>query len=256
MVTPKKYSEIIYELMASKGIGKRQIASTMAKILDIKYQSAKQKLDDKRSITLNEIKKIHGYFNLSFEKTKNHNALFIMKDMHVRCNVEVESYPVKEIIPDENYATKKHQLYIVTSPVTNSDDELFKVKKMVFMPPPKVAILDNDTEILELLTTVSNRYGIEAQTFQNTDDLFDNIITNTFDCYIIDWLLDFNMTSESIIKAIRSKNETVPILLLTGQLNQREKEVGNAIVNYGVELLEKPTRTVILSSVLISYLFY
>ena len=77
-----------------------------------------------------------------------------------------------------------------------------------------------------------------------------------YDGYVIDWLLDYGENSEDVIKKIRSKSERVPIILLTGQLNQHEREIGETIVKYGVELVEKPTRVFILSSIILANLFY
>lgn len=253
----KKHTEMIRELLQKKGIDRRKHASTMAEILGIKYQSAKQKLDEKRGITFAEMKKIYSYFNMSFDNIKSHNGLFIMNDMHVRCNVEVEPCAVEFILPNNNYAIKKDNLYVVDQRNNESNENKYKVKKIDFLPAPKLAILDNDSEILELLYDLSNRLGIDAHTFAAKDKLLNSLKeNNAYDCYIIDWLLDYNQTSESIIKEIRESNNNIPVILLTGQLNQREHEVGDAIIKYGVELIEKPTRTYIISSILISNLFY
>ncbi len=252
----KKHTEMIRELLQKKGIERRKHASTMAEILGIKYQSAKQKLDEKRGITFAEMKKMYCYFNMSFDNIKSHNGIFIMHDMHVRCNVEVDPYAVEFTLPNNNYAIKKNNLYIVDQRNNDSDEQKYKVIKIDFLPAPRLAILDNDNEILELLNDLSNRLGVDAHTFTTKDKLLDSFKENNYDCYIIDWLLDYNQTSESIIKEIRESNNNIPVILLTGQLNQREHEVGDAIIKYGVELIEKPTRTYIISSILISNLFY
>ncbi|CCP03874.1 response regulator receiver [Erwinia amylovora Ea644] len=49
--------EKVHDLLEKKGVDKRKQSSTLAEILGIKYNSAKQKLDGKRSISLTEIKK-------------------------------------------------------------------------------------------------------------------------------------------------------------------------------------------------------
>lgn len=131
-----------------------------------------------------------------------------------------------------------------------------KVKKMDLLPAPKIAILDNDNEILELMQSVSNRYGIDGQAFQTAASLSEAIDSESYDGYVIDWLLDYDQNSEEVIKKIRSTDEKVPIILLTGQLNQHEQEIGETIVKYGVELVEKPTRVFILSSILLANIFY
>lgn len=62
------YAEAISMLLAQKGVGDRKHASTMASILNLQYNSAKQKLDGKRGITLDEIK---GYSNTSMNRLKD-----------------------------------------------------------------------------------------------------------------------------------------------------------------------------------------
>ena len=52
------YAEAISMLLAQKGVGDRKHASTMASILNLQYNSAKQKLDGKRGITLDEVKRV------------------------------------------------------------------------------------------------------------------------------------------------------------------------------------------------------
>ena len=228
----------------------------MAEILDIKYQSAKQKLDEKRGITYNEVKRVYEYFNETFDDKKNYNGIFIVNDMHVRCNVELsdENIEIKE--PGINYAYKSGNYYIINPTASRINKDMKKVVRMDFLPAPRIAILDNDNEILELLQSVSNRYGIDAHVFQTTSTMLEAISKESFDGYVIDWLLDYGENSEEVIKEIRATNEKVPIILLTGQLNQHEREIGETIVKYGVELVEKPTRVFIISSILLANLFY
>ncbi|WP_261643013.1 helix-turn-helix domain-containing protein [Erwinia mallotivora] len=256
MDKPKHNLEKILTLFERKGIEKRKQASTMAEILDIQYNSAKQKLDEKRGITYQEVKKIHHWFNEPLDDRKNYNGLFIVNDMHIRCNIEVSTEIVEFREPGINYATKKGNYYIVNPTEPKVDKDMKKVVKMELLPAPKLAILDNDIEIIELLQNVSNRYGIDGKIFQTVSALNEAIDKESFDGYVIDWLLDFGETSESAIKKIRIIDEKTPIILLTGQLNHHEKDIGEAIMNYGVELIEKPTRTFILSSILLANLFY
>jgi len=102
--TSNKNLKKVLEIFERKGIEKRKQASTMADILSIKYQSAKQKLDGKRGVFYNELKSIYNYFHESLEEEKSYNGIFIVNDMHVRCNIVVsdENVDIKE--PGINYA--------------------------------------------------------------------------------------------------------------------------------------------------------
>lgn len=248
----------IQKLMTQKGIDKRKQASTMAEILGIKYNSAKQKLDEKRGISFNEAKEVFRYFNEQFDGGRDYNCVFIYKDDHKRCNIEIEEFPAKFIDKNEKYAIKKNNLFIIDTNVEHHiGEKLYKVNKMEFLPSPKLAILDNDLDILELLKSISSRYGIDTYTFKNKEEILNAVKYQEYDCYILDWLLDFGETSEEVISKIRVNNDKNPtILILTGEINQYERIIGEAIVKYGVELIEKPTRAVIISSILLSNLFF
>lgn len=246
----------IHELLDEKGVDKRKQASTVADILTIKYNSARQKLDGKRGVTIAEIKKIYRYFNASYDGGREHNCIFVINDMHVRCNVEVDAEATEKIDKEENYAFKDGQNYIIDTHYHKKNTKMYRVRKLDFLPAPRIAILDNDADILELLKSVCSRFGIEAEIFQTKDEILREIGSKSFDCFIIDWLLDYGENSERVIEAIREKNDRCPVILLTGQLNQHEKEIGKAIIKYGIEIIEKPTRTLILSSILLNTLFF
>lgn len=246
----------IQDLLEKKGVDKRKQSSTLAEILGMKYNSAKQKLDGKRSISLTEMKKIYRYFNDSFDGSRDYNCVFVMNDMHVRCNVEVDQQVAETIKSDENYAIKDGQYYIINANQQQKIGNMHRVSKLEFLPAPKIAILDNDAEILDLLESVCRRFGIEAQTFQTKDEILEAMTRQAFDGFIIDWLLDYGQNSDRVINVIREQNEKCTIILLTGQLNQHEQEIGKAILKYGVEIIEKPTRTFIISSILLNNLFF
>lgn len=248
----------IHKLMIQKGIDRRKHASTMAEILGIKYNSAKQKLDEKRGITFNEAKEVFRYFNEQFIGGRDYNCVFIFKDDHKRCNIETEDKPSEIIEKNEKYAIKQNGIFIINANKEHSTDEsLYKVKKIEFLPSPKLAILDNENDILELIQSITTRYGIDTYTFKTKEDIINSIKSKEYDCYILDWLLDFGETSEEVIKTIRGKNDkNIPILVLTGQINQYETIIGETIVKYGVELIEKPARSIIITSILLSNLFF
>lgn len=252
------YIEIVSTLLNNKGISYRKHASTIATILGMHYNGAKQKLDGKRGITFDEVKSIFKYFNESFGGQRSHNCIFIMNNIHKRCIIEVDNKPVVQKEKNETYAIKMEDLFVIN---TNLDkeikNEMYKVNSIDFMPPPKIAILDNNDDILDLLKRVAERYGIEADTFKNLEDINDAIDNNNYEAYILDWLLDFNLTAEYIVKKIRSKIEKdSKIMILTGELDHYENNIGEMILSYDVKLIEKPAKPIIISSLLLSMLFF
>ncbi|CAI1821848.1 helix-turn-helix domain-containing protein [Serratia proteamaculans] len=252
------YAEAISALLNQKGVGDRKHASTLASILNLQYNSAKQKLDGKRGITLDEAKKVFQYFNQSFEGRRAHNCVFIMNSIHKRCNIEVDDKPVDNIEDAETYAFRKDDLFVInTGRDKSADAELYKVTKIDFLPAPRIAILDNDQDILELLKKITTRYGIETDTFSMAATIIDSLDQHTYEAFILDWLLDFGETSEKVVEKIKDRVDTpAQIIILTGQLNHYEKNIGDMILNYDVHLVEKPTKPLIISSLLLSHLFF
>lgn len=94
----------------------------------------------------------------------------------------------------------KDDLIISTNREHAADAPLYKVNKIDFLPAPRIAILDNDGDILELLKKIASRYGIETETFQTADAMLAALEQQSFEAFILDWLLDFGETSERVVK--------------------------------------------------------
>jgi CheY-like chemotaxis protein len=245
----------ITHLMKLNGVEKRKQASLLAEILNIKYNSAKQKLDEKRGITYDEVQKTLYYFNANNKQTRTHNGVMIKGNIHIRCNVDVDE-PVSQIDnSSDKYTTKRNNLYILDSSDNNHDSEYYKVKALEIVPSPKLAILDNEMDILDLLQSLCLEYGIHSYIFQNKQDLLLSLKSNKYDCFLLDWLLDFEDTSEDLIKTLRKEKISSPIIILTGQIEKHEKQIGESIANYQVELIQKPTRPHIVMSTLVNKMF-
>lgn len=250
------YIEAIETLLKNRGISERKFSSTLATILGLQYNSAKQKLDGKRGINLEEIRAVFRYFDEPFEGGRNFNCVFVMNNIHKRCTIEVEQQKAKDLFQNETYAIKKDGIFIID---TNQRDfinaELYKVESISFLPPPKVAILDNNGEILELLKKITERYGIEAHTYTTNEEILQAIQTKKYEVYILDWLLDYNKTAECVVDEIKKTSDST-IIILTGQLDNFEASIGDMILKHNVNLIEKPAKPKIISSMLLSTLFY
>lgn len=252
------YLEKTRTLLNHKGVTERKHASTVADILSIHYNSAKQKLDGKRGITLDEVKKIYQYFGTTFIGQRSHNAVFISGHLHQRCNITLDENPITTIEEKEHYAVEKDGLFIVhASEHITMQPHLLKVKHLDFLPPPRIAILDNDSDLLELLQSIIGRFGIQAHTFQSEETLLQAMARQHYAAYILDWLLDFGKTPENAIQQIREETENpATIIILTGQLNHYEQNISEMILDHDVHLIEKPAKPLIISSLLLSNLFF
>lgn len=252
------YITTIKNLLSRKGIVDRKHASTLAAILGLQYNSAKQKLDGKRGITFEELKAVFGYFNEPFDRQRAYNGVFIVNKLHKRCNISASSQPVTAIKANEHYAIKKNDLFIVdTNALHEKPDELYAIDGLEFLKEPRIAVLDNDNDILNLMRVTTQRYGIHADIFRQENDLRTAMTVCDYDAFVLDWLLDFDRTTESAIKLIREqRGASCPIIILTGQLNSHERSLSDMILKYDVSLIEKPAKPLIVSSLLLAHLFF
>ena len=136
-----------------------------------------------------------------------------MNSIHKRCNIEVDECPVTQADNDETYAYKRRSFIISTNREHAADAPLYKVNKIDFLPAPRIAILDNDGDILELLKKIASRYGIETETFQTADAMLAALEQQSFEAFILDWLLDFGETSERVVKKLKTFSIRTPALL-------------------------------------------
>jgi len=258
MIKQIDFIDKIRTLLTTNGVNERKLASTVASILGIHYNSAKQKMDGKRGFSLDEVKLVFKHFNQDFIEQRKHNCVFIMNNIHKRCNIEVETtVELENLSNNENYAIKKDGIFIINTNTNHHAHEFFKVKSIDFLSPPTIAIVDNNIDILELLKKITSRYGLVADLYSTVEDLEKSNKFLNYDAFILDWLLDFDKTPEQLIKKIRDRQDfSSLVIILTGELSHHEKVIANMIVDYHVHLIEKPTKPLIISSLLLSKLFF
>lgn len=210
MANTINYIEEVKKILSDKGVTERKHASTIAMILDIHYNSAKQKLDGKRGITIDEVNKIYNYFKeQNFLKTKSHNCVFIINDIHKRCNIQVTTASITNKNKDsKSYATKKDGIYVINTNHEFINEDIYEVNSIEFLPEPEIAILDNDTDILHLIQKkITSRYGIKSDIFNTLSEIEASASCKDYDAYILDWQLDYGETPEEFIKKIRRNNK-------------------------------------------------
>ena len=85
--------------------------------------------------------------------------------------------------------------------------------------PIRVAVLDDDEDVVAAIATVLRIQGLQAQEFTGLAELEAATRATRFDAYVLDWLLG-DVTALEIVRILRadSVNENVPIFLLSGNL--------------------------------------
>lgn len=85
--------------------------------------------------------------------------------------------------------------------------------------PIRVAVLDDDEDVVAAIATVLRIQGLQAREFTGLAELEAATRKTSFDAYVLDWLLG-DVTALEIVRSLRADpvNENVPIFLLSGNL--------------------------------------
>ncbi len=109
----------------------------------------------------------------------------------------------------------------------------------------KVAVLDDDIEMLRSVSSVLQAMGFDAHSYQNPVELLSNIHSHGFDAFVFDWILE-GTTARPVIEHVRntSKCSNAPIFVLSGNLSlsgvPADDSMATTIHNFDVEYRLKP----------------
>ena len=91
---------------------------------------------------------------------------------------------------------------------------------------PHVLVLEDETDVRELLVLHLKREGFEVAAFEDAEEALDAFKKNKFDLLILDWMLP-KMSGLEVAKRIRMEsNSSVPILILTARADTMDKVLG------------------------------
>ena len=173
------------------------------------------------------------------------SAVLIAGALRVSCRI-LPGSPVEQHRPSELIAVKGGSEWVVVMAGDTPTPQAFTVRRIIIEPkaerPRRIAILDDDIDIARGLAAGFVELGYEATAFASEDQLDATLKFDTFDGYVIDWVLA-NGTAEALVARLRSHSATCPIALLTGKAGTKnfdEKALVTAIEQHGLLFLQKP----------------
>lgn len=99
-----------------------------------------------------------------------------------------------------------------------------------------IYVVDDDSDFLGSLQFLLETDGFAVRTFKSGAALLGDKASDDADCFIIDYKMP-NMNGLDLIKRLRSKHISAPIILITGY---PDEHISERAAGAGVHLLRKP----------------
>ena len=229
-------------------------------LLNLSYHQAHRRMTGIAPWSLEELQAVaahHGETLVDlFREQKSadyETALMIAGPLRVTCRLW-PGQPLAQHRPGDLIAIKGGSEWVVMVAGDTPTRQAFTVKRLIIdlMPdrPRRFAILDDDIDVARGLAAGLTELGFEAMAFSTEAQLEAAMQFDSFDAYVIDWVLASG-TAEALVAKLRSQSATCPIALLTGKAGSKdvdEKELVAAIEQHGLLFLQKPVTASIAAS--------
>lgn len=253
----------VRELFLHYGIGKRQHAKELSRILELSFSHAHRKLKGQSPWTLEQINSVAVALGETpaaiadmdaehdaSEQAMAHDAILLVGGVAIPCvghiGDKLTAGRASEFVAlrgdrqwhiyraDDAPAGNAHRVELmVIRPGTNDDERL------------SIAVLDDSYHSADELAKYLVSRGFNAIAFYDVGSFCQALQQSLFDGYVVDWLIG-EETADKCIEMIRaSDNPDAPVLVLTGELgtDRRESEITKAMRDYDVlGPYEKPVR--------------
>ncbi|HBV9083207.1 TPA: histidine kinase [Serratia marcescens] len=233
----------VRELFLHYGIGKRQHARELSRILDLSFSHAHRKLKGQSPWTLEQINSVAAALgetpaaiaDLSAEhETTEPNmardAIFFVAGVAMPCVGH---------IGDELPAGRPAEFVALR---VEGQWRIYRADEAPAGPRYGVDLIE-----------IRPGFGFNAVAFYDVDSFCQALQQSLFDGYVVDWLIG-EETADRCIATIRaSDNPDAPVLVLTGELgtDRRESEIAQAMREYDVlGPYEKPVRLHVIEAAL------
>ncbi|WP_422527481.1 helix-turn-helix domain-containing protein [Serratia fonticola] len=261
----------VRELFLQHGIGKRQHAKELSRILDLSFSHAHRKLKGQSPWTLEQINSVALALgetpasivdilpeSESVGSTVAQDAIFSVAGVALSCVAHISS----ELVGSkqaEFVGLQQEGQWIVYRANEAPQGKYFAVELIEIRPGLSednrlsIAVLDDAHQAADELTKYLNSQGFNAVAFYDVSSFCQALAKSPFDGYVVDWLIGHE-TAQTCIETIRTSDHAdAPILVLTGQLGTdlRESEIARAMRDYDVlGPYEKPVRLHVIEAAL------
>jgi ActR/RegA family two-component response regulator len=250
----------IRALLDRAGLPRHRHSAHIAGLLKLSYHQAHRRMTGSAPWSLEELQSVAAHHGESLvdlfggQKSADYEpAVLIAGPLRATCRIW-PGQPLAQHRPGDLIALKGGSEWVVMVAGETPSPQAFAVRRLVIEPKPdrprRFAILDDDFEVARGLAAGLAELGFEATPFASEAQLEAALQSDSFDAYVIDWVLA-NGTAEELVARLRQHSATTPIALLTGKagsLEVDEKELVAAIEQHGLLFLQKPVTASIAAS--------
>ena len=250
----------IRALLDRAALPRHRHSAHIADLLKLSYHQAHRRVAGSAPWSLEELQAVaahHGETLVDLfgeQKSADYEtALLIAGPLRVTCRLW-PGQPLAQHRPGDLIALKGGSEWVVMVAGDTPTPQACTVRRLIIEPKPdrprRFAILDDDIDVARSLAAGLVELGFEATAFATEAQLEAALQFDSFDGYVIDWVLA-NGTAEALVAKLRSQSPTCPIALLTGKAGSKEvdeKALVGAIEQHGLLFLQKPVTALIAAS--------
>ena len=245
-------AQCIRALLDRAALPRHRHSAHIAGLLKLSYHQAHRRVTGSAPWSLEELQAVashHGETLVDLfgeQKSADYEtAVLIAGPLRVTCRLW-PGQPLAQHRPGDLIALKGGSEWVVMVAGETATPQACTVRRLIIEPKPdrprRFAILDDDLDIARGLAAGLIELGFEATAFATEAQLEAALQFDSFDGYVIDWVLA-NGTAEALVAKLRSQSATCPIALLTGKAGTKEvdeKALVAAIEQHGLLFLQKP----------------
>jgi CheY-like chemotaxis protein len=261
----------IKELLLEHGVGKRQHANEVSRILGLSFSQAHRKLKGQSPWAINQVRDIALAFDASpsalLDTMDGADAPARMRICQAVLSIGRERIPCTVHLGAELSGGQRADF------IALERDGEWQIHRGDGAPPGRhylaetieirstcsevhkmsIAVLDDAVETADELSTYLLAHGFNASPFHDVPSFLDALRTQAFDGFLIDWLIGQETAGRCIEEIRASENPDAPVLILTGYLDlkERESEIATAMRDFDVlGPYEKPVKLSVIKAAL------
>ena len=250
----------IRALLDRAALPRHRHSAHIAGLLKLSYHQAHRRMTGSAPWSLEELQAVAAHHGetlvdlLGEQKSADYEtAVLIAGPLRVTCRLW-PGQPLAQHRPGDLIALKGGSEWVVMVAGDSATPQACTVRRLIIEPKPdrprRFAILDDDLDVARGLAAGLVQLGFEATAFATEAQLEAALQFDSFDGYVIDWVLT-DGTAEALVAKLRNQSATCPIALLTGKAGSKEvdeKDLVAAIEHHGLLFLQKPVTASIAAS--------